>query len=61
LELSASSFSLANYFTNGIDYRFGFVDLYIVAASLDHQVRAVRGQERQLFLHLAPLAVHGFG
>src|SRR5258707_10860317 len=56
-----SSFRLANHFTNGVDYRFGLVDLYVVAAPLDHQVRAVRGQVRQLFLHLVPLAVHWFG
>ena len=52
---------MAKHFTNSIDYRFGVVDLYIVAAPFDHQVRAVRGKMCQLFLHLAPLAVHRFG
>src|SRR6266853_5539639 len=37
-----SFFGLADHFTNGIDYRLGLVDLYIVPAPLDDQVRAVR-------------------
>jgi hypothetical protein len=51
---------LADDFANGVDYGFGRVDLNVVAASLDDQSRAVRGEARQLFLHLAPLTVDRF-
>ena len=56
-----ASFGLADNWANGIDDRLRFVDLYVVSASFDHEVRAVGRELCLLLLHLVPLAVHGFG